>query len=124
MNKLRLPNAIVLATTKHMTIPNKRFSKKGLHILHLNINCLLLKIDEIFFIPKQSNASIIGISEPKLDAFILNNEADIEEYDLIRMDPPRRGIRIANYVRKAISYNHNSSFCRNTENIFRYIIFA
>ena len=39
------------------------FQKKILHILHLNINSLLLR-----FIAKRSNASIIGISESKLDS--------------------------------------------------------
>ena len=55
-----------------------------MHILHLNINRLLPKIDEIRFIAKQSNASIIGISECELDSSILNSELDIDEYDLIR----------------------------------------
>ena len=36
------------------------FKKKGLHILHLNVNNLLPKIDEIHFTEKQSNASIKG----------------------------------------------------------------
>ena len=41
------------------------FQTKGLYNLHLNIKCLWPKIDEICFIVKQSNASIIGISESK-----------------------------------------------------------
>ena len=87
VNQLYLPNAIVLAATKHMTIPNGRiYLKKGLHILHLNINSLLPKINEIRFIVKQSNASMIGISESKLDSSILNSELDIEEYYLIRLN--------------------------------------
>ena len=48
-------------------------------------------MDEIRFITKYSNASIIGISESKLDWSILNSELDIEEYDLIRLDHPKRG---------------------------------
>ena len=35
----------------------KIFLRKDLHILHLNINSVLAKIDEIRFIAKQSNAS-------------------------------------------------------------------
>ena len=50
-------------------------------ILHLNFNSLLPKIDEICFIAKQSNVSVIGISEPKLDSSLFNNEVDIENYD-------------------------------------------
>ena len=68
----------------------KIFKKKSLHILHLNINSLLPKIDEIRFIAKQSNASIIGISESKLDSSILNSELDIDEYNLVRLDHSRR----------------------------------
>ena len=49
----------------------KIFEKKGLHILHLNIDSLLPKIDEIRYVAKQSNASIFGISEFKLDSSIL-----------------------------------------------------
>ena len=65
-------NAIVLTTPKNLTIPSGIFSKKkDLHILHLNINNLIPKIDEIRFTAKQSNASIIGISESKLDPSIL-----------------------------------------------------
>ena len=42
----------------------KYFRKKSLHILHLNVNSLITKIDEIHFIAKQSNASIIRIVNP------------------------------------------------------------
>ena len=68
----------------------KIFKKKSLHILHLNINSLLPKIDEIRFIAKQSNASIIGVSESKLDSSILNSELDTHEYNLVRLDHSRR----------------------------------
>ena len=67
MSQLYSTNATVLTTTKNMMIPNGIFSKKGLYILHLNINNLVPKIDKICFIAKQSNALIIEISESKLD---------------------------------------------------------
>ena len=94
------------------------FLKKGLHILQLTINSLLPKIDEISFIAKQSNASIIGISVSKLDSSILNSELDIDEYNLIRLDRSRRGGGVACYIRKSLSYNHKTSFYRNIESIF------
>ena len=56
---------------------SKYFQKKDLHILHLNINSLLPKLDEIRFIAKESNASRIVIGESRLDSSILNNKADI-----------------------------------------------
>lgn len=41
------------------------FKKKGLHLLHFNVNCLQPKTCDILYIAKQSNASIIGTSESK-----------------------------------------------------------
>ena len=79
------------------------FLKKGLHILHLNINSLLSKLDEIRFIAKQSNASAIGISESKPDSSILSSELDTDEYDLIRLDRSRRGGGVGCYIRKSLS---------------------
>ena len=96
----------------------KIFTKKSLHILHLNINSLLLKIDEIRFIAKQSNASIIGISGSKLESSILSSELDIDQYNLIRLDRSRRGGGVASYIKKYLSYNHNTRFFRNIETIF------
>lgn len=43
------------------------FLKKGLYNLHLNIKILLLIIDETGLVAKQSNTSIVGINESKLD---------------------------------------------------------
>ena len=63
MNQLSRLNVVVLTTTKNMAIPDGIFEKKGLYNLHFNMNTLLPRIDEIRFIVKQSNASIIGISE-------------------------------------------------------------
>ena len=49
------------------------FQNAVLHIWNFNI----ISIDEDSFIGKQSNASIVGISESKLDSFIWNIEEDI-----------------------------------------------
>ena len=73
------------------------------------MNSLLPKIDKIRFIAKQSNSSLIGISESKLDSSVLKSEVDIDEYDLIRLDPPRRGGGVACYIRKSLSYNHKKA---------------
>ena len=94
------------------------FKKKGLHILHLNNNALLPKIDETRFVAKQSNAFIIGISESKLDLSILNSGLGIDEYDLIRLDYSKKEDGAPRYIRKTLSCNHKTSFCRNIESIF------
>ena len=67
----------------------KYFQKRGLHILHLNINTILPKINEIQFITNESNASITGISGIRSIYF-----------DVTRMDCSRRGGRVSCYNRK------------------------
>ena len=42
------------------------FKSRGLHFIHININSLLPKIEELRIIAKSTNAAIIGISESKL----------------------------------------------------------
>ena len=97
-----------MAAIKHKTIPNKKNSKKkGLHVLHLNINSLLSKIDEFFFIAKQSNGSIIWF-----------NKLYIEDYNLIRLDWSRRAGEVACYIRAFLSFKHEQSFCGNVQDIF------
>ena len=93
--------------------------KKGLHILHLNVNSVLPEMDEIRFTAKQSNASTIIIIESKLDSSILDSEVDIMGYDISRMDCSRRGGGVACYIKKSLSYYHKLSFCPNNETIFR-----
>ena len=43
------------------------FTRKGLHFIHLNINILLPKIDELRYL-------VIGISETKLDNTVYDSE--------------------------------------------------
>ena len=50
------------------------FKKSGMHFIHININNLLPKIEEMRYITNITNASIIGISETKLDKTILSRE--------------------------------------------------
>ena len=69
----------------------KAFQCKGLHFLHINVNNLLPNIDEAKLIANKSNATILGISETKLDKTIMNSELNIEGYDLIRSDRNRHG---------------------------------
>ena len=59
---------------------------RGLHFIHLNINSLLSKIDELRVIAKVQKAAIIGITESKLDDSVLDGEVEIEGYKIIRSD--------------------------------------
>ena len=47
---------------------------RELHLLHLNINSLLPKVDELRHIARLTNAAVIGISESKLDESVPTSE--------------------------------------------------
>ena len=66
------------------------FKNKGLQFVHININSLLPKVDELRYLTKLSNASIVGIGETKLDDFILSSDIEIEGYDRLRPDRSHR----------------------------------
>ena len=70
-----------------------RFQKRSTHSIHLNINGLLSKIDEIRYIAKPANATVIWLSETKLCNTVLSSELEIEGYDLIRSDRFRKGLK-------------------------------
>ena len=92
--------------------------KKGLHFVHININSLLPKIDELQYLTKLSNASIVGIGEIKLDDSNSSTEIEIEGYDLLRLDRSRRGGGVACYIKKSLAYNCKEKFFKTTESIF------
>ena len=94
------------------------FKKKGLYFIHININSLLPKIDEIRHMTKITNAAIVGIGETKLGESILSSEIDIEGYDLLGLDRSRRSGGVACYVKKSLAYNYRDNFCKKTESIF------
>ena len=76
--------------------------------MHININSLLPKIDELQYIAKLSEAAVIGISESKLDDSVLSSEIQMENYDLICSDRNRHGGGVACFIRNDLSYNKKS----------------
>ena len=67
------------------------FRGRGLHFVHLNINSLPSKIEELRQIAKDTNSAVIGLSETKLDKTIFDSEIYIPNYSLIRKDRNRKG---------------------------------
>ena len=61
----------------------RAFSNRGLHLIHLNINGPLPKIDELRDIAKITKAAVIGISESKLDSSVLDLEIYFENYEIL-----------------------------------------
>ena len=78
------------------------FKERGLHFIHININSLLPKIDELRSIAKNSNAAVIGITESKVDESVQDSEINIEKYNIIRCDRNRHGGGVVCYVRDDI----------------------
>ena len=95
-----------------------------MHFIHLNINSILPKIDEIRYIAKLTNTSVTGLNETRLDNTGLSSELEIEGYDLVRYDRSRRGGGEACFVKNSISYNRKPNFCINTESIFIKILLS
>ena len=89
------------------------FKKKGLHFVHININSLLPKIDELRYLVKLPNASIVGIGETKLDDSISSSEIEIEGYGLLRLDRSRRGGGVACYIKRSLAYNYKDNFAKS-----------
>ena len=58
------------------------FKTKGLHLMHLNINSLLPKIDKLRYIARISDAAVTGVSDSKLDKSVTDSEILIDNYDL------------------------------------------
>ena len=71
-----------------------------------NVNFIYIyKCFIILLIANKSNATILGISETKLDETIMDSELYIEGYDLIRSDRNRHGGGVACYIKKERHYN-------------------
>ena len=78
---------------------------------------MLPKIEELYFIAKSTNAAVIGICEPKLDASVLEQEISIDNYKILHCDRKRQGGGVACYKGNDLSYNLSVFPCEN-ENIF------
>ena len=93
------------------------FRKRGLHMIQLNINSLLPKLDEIRNIAKHAKPAIFGITESKLDNTISDFEINIDEYVIIRSDRNRHGRGVACYIRKDQCFKTHNVLSGNIEGL-------
>ena len=96
----------------------KVFNKRGLHLIRLNINSLLSKIDELHAIAKNSRSTLIGMTESKLDETVLDGEINIGGYELVRSDRNIHGGGVACHIRSDVSFDVRGNFSSEVENIF------
>ena len=99
------------------------FTVKRLYFIHLNINSLLPKIDELWYIAKNSNATVIGKSEIKLGKTVSDSEVAIDGYVIVRNDRNRKGGGVACYIGNNICFNLKACLSNNIENIFIDLLF-
>ena len=76
------------------------------------------KIEEIKLIAHRTKATVIGISESKLDETVLNGEIFIPGYSILRSDRNRNGGGILCYIKDTICFKQREDFSTEFENIF------
>ena len=77
---LNLNPGLVHQDTLQCLNEGNTFKSRGFHFIHLNINSLSSKIEELCFIVKSTKAAVIGICESKLDASVLEQEISIDNF--------------------------------------------
>ena len=93
-----------------ITKSNPVFKHRRLLFLHLNINSLLPKTEQLRHITKFTNAAVIRISESKLDDYVVASEIQIDMYDLLHFDRNRHGGGVSCCIRNDFSCNSKSYF--------------
>ena len=64
-----------------------------------------------------TNISVLGITETKLDNTVSNEELKIDGYNLLSSDRNKNGGGVACYIKNNIAHNRQSSVSQNLENI-------
>ena len=81
-------------------------------IIHLIINSLFPKINELQYAAHCSNAAVIGIHESKL------GESQINNYGQLRRDRNKNGEGVTCYIRSDMTYIQKQYFSDKIENTF------
>ena len=88
-----------------------------MHFLHININSLLSKNDELKCIANKTKAAIIGIIESKLDHTVPDLGVNLPGYDILWCDRNRNSNGVACYIKKDLCFNTRPLNCKEIENI-------
>ena len=96
----------------------KVFKDKGTPFRHLYVNSLLSKIEELRTLAFNTNISVLGITETKLDSNVSNDWLKIDVYNSLRSDRNKNSGGVACCIKKNVAHNRQSiSISRNIENI-------
>ena len=88
-----------------------------MYFLNIDINSLLPKTDESKCIVNKTKATIIVITESKLDLIIPDLEFNLPRYGILRCDRNRKGGGAVCYIRKDLCFNARPLNCKEIENI-------
>ena len=94
------------------------FKNRRIHSIILNVNSLLPRLEEIRHLAQLINVSVIGISETKLDVFVLNSEIVTEGFDFRQLDCSKKWGGDTGFIKPSVAHSHKPNMCLNTENIF------
>ena len=89
-----------------------------MHFLHINVNSLLSKIDELRDFVGHTKPAILGITESKLDSSVSDQEVNISGYSILRSDRNRYGGGVNCYVRADLCFKRRNVFSNSIENVF------
>ena len=89
-----------------------------MHFIHINIDSILHKIDELRHIVQSINLSFIEIYESKLDSSVNDNEINIPGYDILKKDRNRNRGGVFAYIRNDLSYYVQEDLNNKNETIF------
>lgn len=73
---------------------------------------------EVRPIVKISNASVLEISEAKLDKTVWSSELEFNDYDLIRLDQSREGGCVTCFIKISIAYRDKDRVSASTLKVF------
>ena len=89
---------------------------KESHLIHLNVNNLLPKINETQYIPARTNTAVMEISKSKLNEAVLQSEIQISNYGLLGYDRRIETVEVSLATLKVI--NVKTLFFRRKSKIF------
>ena len=88
-----------------------------MHFIHVNVNSLLSKTEELRDFVGPTKPAILGITESKLDSSAPDQEFNISGYSILRSGRNRYG-GVACYVRADICFDRRNNFSNSIKNIF------
>ena len=89
-----------------------------MHFIHVNVNSLLSKTEELRDVLGHTKPATLGIPESKLDSSASDQKVNISGYSILRSGRNRYGGGVACYIRADLCFNRGNNFSNSIENVF------